>query len=233
MEPSTRAQRQRHRSGKLGVTQWSASTGSDAKCGLTRRSRRRATAWAREAQLFFMRLAGPCRGVRLTSNVRRHPGELRRCFRIDPGSSIVIHVGCLCGAVQFEIQEPLEHQPEACHCSHCRIHTGNYWTGINVRRTSLEVRGAELVRWYQSSEEVQRGSCSVCGSTLFWNPTIEGYQWTAVAMGCIDTHGRTDRTVRLGLHLPKAQGRRSRDSSSWATRVHTERSRRPSVHARG
>ncbi len=99
----------------------------------------------------------------------------------------MIHGGCLCGAVQFEIQEPLEHQPEACHCSQCRKHTGNYWTGINVRRTSLEVRGAELVRWYQSSEKVQRGSCSVCGSTLFWNPTIEGYQWTAVAMGCIDT----------------------------------------------
>jgi hypothetical protein len=56
-----------------------------------------------------------------------------------------------------------------------------------VRRTALEVLGAESVRWYQSSEKVQRGSCSICGSTLFWNPTIEGYKWTAVAMGCIDT----------------------------------------------
>jgi len=98
----------------------------------------------------------------------------------------VIHGSCLCGAVQLEIQEPLEHAPEACHCSQCRKHTGNYWTGINVRRTSLEVHGAELVRWYRSSENVQRGSCSVCGSTMFWNPTIVGCKWTAVAMGCID-----------------------------------------------
>lgn len=99
----------------------------------------------------------------------------------------MIHGSCLCGAVQIEIEEPLEHSPEACHCSQCRKQTGNYWTGINVRRTALQVRGAESVKWYQSSEKVQRGSCSICGSALFWNPTIEGYKWTAVAMGCIDT----------------------------------------------
>ena len=99
----------------------------------------------------------------------------------------MIHGSCLCGAVQLEIQEPLEHAPEACHCSQCRKHTGNFWTGINVRRTALRVRGAESVLWYPSSKEVQRGSCSICGSTLFWNPTLEGYLWTAVAMGCIDT----------------------------------------------
>jgi hypothetical protein len=34
---------------------------------------------------------------------------------------------------------------------------------------------------------VQRGFCTNCGSVLFWNPTIEGYQWTAVALGCLDT----------------------------------------------
>jgi hypothetical protein len=39
--------------------------------GLTRRSRRHATAWPREAQWCILRLAGPCRCVRLTSNVRR------------------------------------------------------------------------------------------------------------------------------------------------------------------
>ena len=99
----------------------------------------------------------------------------------------MIHGSCLCGAVRLEIQEPLEHLPEACHCTQCRKHTGNYWTGINVRRSALEIRGAESLRWYQSSETVQRGSCSICGSTLFWNPTIEGYKWTAVAMGCIET----------------------------------------------
>jgi hypothetical protein len=100
---------------------------------------------------------------------------------------VVIEGSCLCGAVKLRIQEPLEHAPEACHCTQCRKHTGTYWIGINVRRTSLEVLGAESVSWFQFSEKVRRGSCSVCGSTLFWDPTMDGYKWTAVAMGCIDT----------------------------------------------
>ena len=99
----------------------------------------------------------------------------------------MIHGSCLCGAVRLEIQEPLEHAPEACHCTMCRKQTGTFWTGVNVRRTALQIHGAGSVQWYRSSDKVQRGFCAVCGSTLFWNPTIEGYAWTAVAMGCIDT----------------------------------------------
>ena len=94
---------------------------------------------------------------------------------------------CLCGAVGVDIEEPLEHSPEACHCSKCRKQTGNFFVGVNVRRTALRVRGEDKVAWYQSSVEVQRGFCSICGSTLFWRPTIPGYEWTSVALGCFDT----------------------------------------------
>lgn len=93
---------------------------------------------------------------------------------------------CLCGAVRIEVKGELEHAPEACHCVQCRKHTGHFIAGVNVRRTSLTVRGEEAVRWYQSSEKVRRGFCGVCGSTLFWDPTIEGYQWTAVTGGVFD-----------------------------------------------
>jgi len=89
--------------------------------------------------------------------------------------------------VQLEIDEPLEQAPEACHCSQCRKQTGSFLIAVNVRRTALRVRGNESVTWYQSSEEVQRGFCSACGSTLFWKPVMPGYEWTSVAMGCIDT----------------------------------------------
>ena len=99
----------------------------------------------------------------------------------------MIKGSCLCGAVSIEIEEPLEHAPEACHCSQCRKQTGNFLVAVNVRRTAMRVVGEEHVKWYQSSDKVQRGFCSVCGSTLFWNPTIEGYQWTSVALGCLDT----------------------------------------------
>lgn len=94
---------------------------------------------------------------------------------------------CLCGAVRLEIDEPLEKAPEACHCSQCRKQTGNFFVGVNVRRTALHVSGEERITWFQSSEKVQRGFCSTCGSVLFWKPTIDGYEWTGVTLGSLDT----------------------------------------------
>ena len=94
---------------------------------------------------------------------------------------------CLCGAVSFEIEGALEHRPEACHCTQCRKQTGHFLVAVNVRRSALTVHGADKVTWYRSSEQVQRGFCSVCGSTLFWNPTIDGYEFMAIAMGAFDS----------------------------------------------
>lgn len=93
---------------------------------------------------------------------------------------------CLCGAVRLEIDEPLE-KAEACHCTQCRKQTGNFFVGVNIRRTALRISGEERVTWYPSSETVLRGFCSVCGSVLFWKPTLERYEWTSVTLGCLDT----------------------------------------------
>ncbi len=93
---------------------------------------------------------------------------------------------CLCGAVSFSVVGELEHAPEACHCGQCRKHAGHFLAAVNVRRTSLKLEGVEFVTWFDSSEKVQRGFCSVCGSTLFWSPKMQGYKWIAVAMGLFD-----------------------------------------------
>ncbi len=94
---------------------------------------------------------------------------------------------CLCGAVRLEVSGQLERLPEACHCSQCRKQSGHFLAAVNVRRTELSILGGDKVTWYRSSDKVQRGFCSVCGSSLFWNPTIEGYEYTAVAMGLFDS----------------------------------------------
>lgn len=94
---------------------------------------------------------------------------------------------CLCGAIRIEIDEPLEQAPEACHCTQCRKQTGHFFVGVNVRRSALRVHGEAELRWYASSEKVRRGFCGSCGSTLFWAPTLPGYAWTSVALGCLDT----------------------------------------------
>lgn len=102
---------------------------------------------------------------------------------------------CLCGAVSLEISE-LDHQPEACHCSLCRKQSGHFLAAVNVRRSALKIEGDEHITWYRSSEKVQRGFCSTCGSTLFWQPVMNGYEFTAVAKGLFD--GPTN--LRLSKH---------------------------------
>ncbi len=101
-------------------------------------------------------------------------------------------------AVLFDLKskDELERAPEACHCTQCRKHTGHFLAAVNVRREALTIFGSEHVKWYRSSEKVERGFCSTCGSTLFWNPTIDGYKWIAVAMGTFDS----PTGVRLSKH---------------------------------
>ena len=106
-----------------------------------------------------------------------------------------MHKGsCLCGAVSFEVSIDLS-QPDACHCSKCRKQTGHYLASTDVPRSALSIEGSENITWYKSSEKVQRGFCSKCGSTLFWDPIQR--DWTAIAMGAFD--GSTG--VTLGKHI--------------------------------
>lgn len=90
---------------------------------------------------------------------------------------------CLCGAVRFEVAGALS-APDACHCSICRKQSGHYFASANVAKDSLTVAGEENVTWYQSSAKVRRGFCSICGSSLFFDPPHR--EWIAIAMGAFD-----------------------------------------------
>jgi hypothetical protein len=71
------------------------------------------------------------------------------------------------------------------------------FVGVNVRRTALTVRGDDRVTGERSSEQVRRGFCPVCGSALFWEPLIEGYELTGIAMGAFEPPSG----VRIAKHL--------------------------------
>jgi len=104
-----------------------------------------------------------------------------------------MHQGsCLCGAVKFEVSQPLS-PPDACHCSMCRKQSGHFWASTNVPRAALTLHGADKLTWFRSSEKVQRGFCSICGSALLWDPI--GRPVIAVAMGAFDKP--------TGTHLEK------------------------------
>lgn len=106
-----------------------------------------------------------------------------------------MHEGsCLCGAVSFEVDADLP-PPDACHCSQCRKQSGHYWASTEVPRIALKISGEDRLRWYQSSEKIRRGFCSVCGSVLFWDPSNR--DWIAIGMGAFERPTGT----RLGKHI--------------------------------
>ncbi len=75
---------------------------------------------------------------------------------------------CLCGAVRFEIEGPLDRVAH-CHCSICqRAHGAAFVTWAAVGRSRIRVtRGAEGLVHYRSSEIGTRSFCRTCGSSLF------------------------------------------------------------------
>ena len=101
---------------------------------------------------------------------------------------------CLCGAVSFEVAGEL-HPPDACHCTQCRKQSGHYWASTNVPRTRLTILGAEKVTWFQSSEKVRRGFCSICGSFLFWDPVHADF--IAIGMGAFEAPTGTHLTRHI------------------------------------
>jgi len=106
-----------------------------------------------------------------------------------------MHKGsCLCGAVTFEVDCELP-GPDGCHCSKCRKHSGHFFASTDVPRSSVRISGESNVTWFQSSQKARRGFCSVCGSSLFWDPV--GRDWTGIAMGAFDTPTGTS----LALHI--------------------------------
>jgi hypothetical protein len=81
----------------------------------------------------------------------------------------------------------------ACHCTQCRLQSGNYSASANFPAAALEITGEP--QWYQSSPAARRGFCPTCGSFLFWQGI--GSDRIAVSLGAID--GPTG--LRLDAHI--------------------------------
>lgn len=76
-----------------------------------------------------------------------------------------------------------------------RKHTAPYEAGVDVPRTAVTMTGDDQLTWFQSSEKVRRGFCSVCGSSLFFDPIH--LDWIGIMMGAFDGPTQT----RLALHI--------------------------------
>lgn len=94
--------------------------------------------------------------------------------------------GCLCGAVRFRITGTLR-QIVACHCGQCQRYHGNFAAYSACDRDRIVFDEQRGLTWFDSSDKARRGFCAECGSSLFWEPTFDGY--TSVSAGSLDQTG--------------------------------------------
>lgn len=103
--------------------------------------------------------------------------------------------GCQCGAVRFRA-EALVDNPHVCYCRMCQKATGNLFASlVGVRHEHLTWTRGKPSR-FRSSEQVDRGFCSNCGTPLF-------YQWlpgerVGLTIGSFDEPHRIQLRWQLG-----------------------------------
>ncbi|MGP9568509.1 GFA family protein [Halomonas sp. AOP5-B2-8] len=80
--------------------------------------------------------------------------------------------GCICKAVRYETTaDPLNQR--VCHCKECQKAIGAAFNArVLMRIEDVSITG--LISTFYSSETLERGSCSRCGSSIFSRRTSAG-----------------------------------------------------------
>lgn len=89
---------------------------------------------------------------------------------------------CLCGAVKYEVEEPVL-SVGICHCDMCRRWAGGAWAVIHCTGP-VTFKGEEHIVRYESSDWAERGFCGKCGTTLFYS--LRGRDEYALSAGTLD-----------------------------------------------
>src|SRR6185295_17091611 len=80
---------------------------------------------------------------------------------------------CLCGAVTWHIDGPLQVMSH-CHCSRCRkTHGVNFATYVQASADGYHLHGAEHVIRWESAPGAYRCFCGICGSVVPGDPWEE------------------------------------------------------------
>jgi hypothetical protein len=94
--------------------------------------------------------------------------------------------GCMCGAVRFEIDEPLV-TASWCHCTRCQRRTG---TGASPQARVVPgslrvVAGEDLLRDYRPADGWPKVFCGECGSSV-WSRSPDDAALLSVRLGVFD-----------------------------------------------
>lgn len=105
-----------------------------------------------------------------------------------------LHASCHCGKVQVTIPATSV-GVLACHCGDCQKMHGNFNAFLAVAQTEVELRGADALVWYQSSEASRRAFCGTCGGRVLKEVTAAG-RWL-ISAGLVD--GPTGKRIIRNL----------------------------------
>jgi hypothetical protein len=108
--------------------------------------------------------------------------------------SFLLTGGCNCGAVRFEVTEPLV-SASYCHCTRCQRRTGTAASAsARVAPGSFRVvEGEDRMRAWKPESGAQKWFCGDCGSALFSRSPGDPDQ-VGVRLGAFDA----DPEIRLG-----------------------------------
>ena len=83
-------------------------------------------------------------------------------------SGVALTGTCNCGAVRFELTEPLQ-GAAYCHCTRCQRRTGTAASanGRVVANALRVVRGKDRIRSWNPPDGAEKFFCGDCGSALF------------------------------------------------------------------
>ncbi|GGB42665.1 aldehyde-activating protein [Roseibium aquae] len=94
--------------------------------------------------------------------------------------------GCQCGAVRFKVDGTLG-EASICHCRMCQKAFGNFFAPlVDARREHLTWTRGEP-SFFASSDAVDRGFCSACGTPLVF--AYRDYPLIGLAIGAFDDPG--------------------------------------------
>ena len=105
----------------------------------------------------------------------------------DPAPTLPLTGGCMCGAVRYEVDAPLE-VAYYCHCTRCQRRTGGSASiSARVKPGSFRIgRGEELVGVFRPDQGFAKAFCSACGSALY-SQSPDDPAIVSVRMGTFDT----------------------------------------------
>ncbi len=106
---------------------------------------------------------------------------------------------CLCAGVRFSVYGPLRQIIE-CYCGQCRRWSGNLVAATAAAADQMTIDSdrdgdSDLLRWYRSSEQAERGFCRHCGSSMFWRR--DGSDSISIMAGSLKDDANLSITKRI------------------------------------